>query len=262
MKKIQYIIISALALLSSCSRSADQMLEWTFRAPQTKASFSDDGRFSWNAGDKISVWNETSGSFVSFTTAAGKGVFRATAPADAHFSQWAYFPESIAKGPEKIHVDAGTLPMCAKIDEGSNLLYFKHAGALVTIRLINIPEEAASFVLGSASTGFAGDFSLTDGVWLPGGTAGSVTIPLSDENFSLTLAVPVGEYSLEYSVKDASGLDILKRRTEGDFNFQRAYSYSFPLENMDFENSFVIDGNIPIESVLITPDTENWTGLE
>ena len=251
-----------MVLLPSCSRSTDQMVEWTFKAPATKAAFSDSGEFSWDAGDKISVWDATSESFVSFTTAAGKGIFRATAPADAHFSQWAYFPESIAEGLGSINVEAGTIPMCASIEEGSDLLHFKHAGALVTIRIINIPQEASSFVLSSESTAFSGRFSLTDGVWAAGGAGGSMSFPLTDESFQLSIAVPVGEYSLEYCVKNSSGSDILRRKTEGDFNFLRAYSYVFPLENMDVQNSYVIDASIPVESVLITPDSDNWIGLE
>ena len=251
-----------MVLLPSCSRSTDQMVEWTFKAPATKAAFSDAGKFSWDAGDKISVWDATSESFVSFTTAAGKGIFRATAPADAHFSQWAYFPGSIAKGLGSINFEAGTIPMCASIEEGSDLLHFKHAGALVTIRIINIPQEASSFVLSSESTAFSGNFSLTDGVWTAGGAGGSVSFPLTDESFQLMIAVPVGEYSLEYRIKDASDTDILRRKTDGNFNFLRAYSYVFPLENMDVENSFIIDASIPVESVVITPDTQNWTGLE
>lgn len=261
MKKIIYIVSVAMVLLPSCSRSTDQMVEWTFKAPATKAAFSDSGEFSWDAGDKISVWDATSESFVSFTTAAGKGIFRATAPADAHFSQWAYFPGSMAAGLESINIEEGTIPMCARIEDGSNLLHFKHAGALVTIRIINIPEEASSFVLSSESTAFSGSFSLTEGVWTAGGS-GSVTFPLTEDSFLLRLAVPVGEYSLEYCVKNSSGSDILRRKTEGDFNFLRAYSYVFPLENMDIQNSYVIDASIPVESVLITPDSENWIGLE
>jgi len=262
MKKIHYTVIAALALLSSCSRNADQMVEWTFNAPATKASFSEAGEFSWNAGDRISVWNATSASFVSFTTVTGKGIFRATAPADAHFSQWAYFPESIAKGLETIHIENGTVPMCAKIEEGSDVLHFRHAGALVTIRLKNVPEEAASFVIGSGSTAFTGDFTLTDGVWNVSGNSGSVVMPISAGDFAFSTAVPAGEYSLWYSLKDASGVDIFKRETDVDFNFQRGYSYSFPLENLDSDNSLDINGRIPIESIVITSDTDNWNGLE
>ena len=97
MKKLTYIVIAAASLMAlvSCHRetAGSNLVEWIFEAPATKAVLDRDGKFSWEASDRIGVWNATASSFVSFTTVTGSGKFRAMAPADAHFAGAAYYPE-------------------------------------------------------------------------------------------------------------------------------------------------------------------------
>lgn len=262
MKKLTYIVIAAASLiaLSSCKKetAGGKMLEWEFFAPATKAVFDRGGKFSWEASDRIAVWNATASSFVSFTTVTGSGKFRGTAPADAHFEGAAFYPESIAKGPAQVTVTGQVKPMCAVLEEGSNILHFKHIGALVTINVINLVPEAKELVVSSGATALCGDVTLSDGVWLSGGTPNEVRISLAGESsVSATIPVPVGRYALSYVVEDAEHQELLRKETDGEFDFARATLYRFPTANMEpasVEQTITAE----IEAFEIEDDSATW----
>lgn len=262
MKKLQYIVIAAASLMAlvSCHRetSGDKLVEWVFEAPATKAVLDRDGKFSWEASDRIAVWNATASSFVPFTTVTGSGKFRGTAPADAHFEGAAYYPEGIAKGPSKVSLGGEAMPMCAILEEGSNVLHFKHIGAFVSISVINLAPEAESLVIFSDATALSGDVTLSDGVWMKGGTPDELRIPVGGESaVQQVIPVPVGSYSLTYVIENAAHEELLRRETSGDWNFARATLYRFPVANME-PGSVEQTITAEIESFVIEDVSETW----
>lgn len=262
MKKLQYIVIAAASLMAlvSCHRetSGDKLVEWVFEAPATKAVLDRDGKFSWEASDRIAVWNATASSFVPFTTVTGSGKFRGTAPADAHFEGAAYYPEGIAKGPSKVSLGGEAMPMCAILEEGSNVLHFKHIGAFVSISVINLAPEAESLVIFSDATALSGDVTLSDGVWMKGGTPDDLRIPVGGESaVQQVIPVPVGSYSLTYVIENAAHEELLRRETSGDWNFARATLYRFPVANME-PGSVEQTITAEIESYVIEDNSATW----
>lgn len=262
MKKLQYIVIAAASLMAlvSCHRetSGDKLVEWVFEVPATKAVLDRDGKFSWEASDHIGVWNAASSSFVSFTTVTGSGKFRAMAPADARFEGAAYYPEGIAKGPSKVSLGGEAMPMCAILEEGSNVLHFKHIGAFVSISVINLAPEAESLVIFSDATALSGDVTLSDGVWMKGGTPDDLRIPVGGESaVQQVIPVPVGSYSLTYVIENAAHEELLRRETSGDWNFARATLYRFPVANME-PGSVEQTITAEIESSVIVDDSAIW----
>ncbi len=262
MKKLQYIVIAAASLMAlvSCHRetSGDKLVEWVFEAPATKAVLDRDGKFSWEASDRIAVWNATASSFVPFTTVTGSGKFRGTAPADAHFEGAAYYPEGIAKGPSKVSLGGEAMPMCAILEEGSNVLHFKHIGAFVSISVINLAPEAESLVIFSDATALSGDVTLSDGVWMKGGTPDELRIPVGGESaVQQVIPVPVGSYSLTYVIENAAHQELLRRETSGDWNFARATLYRFPVANME-QGSVEQTITAEIESFVINDSSSTW----
>ena len=262
MKKLQYIVIAAASLMAlvSCHRetSGDKLVEWVFEAPATKAVLDRVGKFSWEASDHIGVWNAASSSFVSFTTVTGSGKFRAMAPADARFEGAAYYPEGIAKGPSKVSLGGEAMPMCAILEEGSNVLHFKHIGAFVSISVINLAPEAESLVIFSDATALSGDVTLSDGVWMKGGTPDYLRIPVGGESaVQQVIPVPVGSYSLTYVIENAAHEELLRRETSGDWDFGRAILYRFPVANMEpsaVEQSLATD----LEAFDVEDDSATW----
>ena len=263
--KIKYIIniLLSLAALSACSRESEpaapsrELVEWIFNAPATKASFDSKGRFSWEVGDVIAVWNESNGSFVNFTTATEKGIFYAKAPADARFTGSAFYPVSIAVSPSEVKLSGESRLMRAAVEEESNMLSFKHICAYVSISLRNIQEENAKLQIVSDSTLFSGNFTLEEGVWTPTGSAGSLEFAVEGNAIQVTVPVPVGTYPLSYRILDADGAVVFQRSTDGDFNFGRAFAYSFPAENLApaTDPSLL---TVDLEGIDIEEDNDNW----
>ena len=150
MKRLLLTLSLCLPVVLSCNKEPDSvpLREWTFEAPATRAALSGTGAFSWNRNDRIAVWDETSSSFVSFTTSSGSGRFSATAPENAHFSTIAYYPAGIASGvgvislPDAYSLDDLTggagIPMAAEVEDGSQILHFKHLTAYLTIPVSNL----------------------------------------------------------------------------------------------------------------------------
>lgn len=262
MKKTYIYMILALAVLTACEKgrdvitTAEELVDWTFEAPATKASFDAQGKFSWEVGDLIAVWNATAGAFVEFRTVTGSGLFYAKAPADAQFTGAAYYPRSIAaEGGVSLSGEAN--PLCAILEQGSNVLHFKHIGAYISIDLRGIPAEAARVVVASESTAFRGDFALTDGVWNASGAAGKVEFPVAGADMQLTLPVPVGSYTVSYRLEEDGGNILLERTTDGDFTFERAHRYAFPAENLE-PTSELFEITVELEDFDLDDDDDYW----
>lgn len=263
MKKTYYICMTlALAAMTACQQGREELtpsedlVEWTFEAPATKAGFDAAGKFSWEAGDRIALWDETSGAFVHFTTVTGSGLFYAKAPSDANFSGTAYYPTEIASV-SGVVLSGEAHPLCAILEPGSNILHFKHIGAYLSLDVKNIPAEAVKLVVASESTAFRGTFPLTEGVWSADGTAGQVDFPVSGADMQLTLPVPVGSYTVSYRLENAGGEPLFTCSTDGDFSFERAHSYSFPVHNFNPAPS-LSEITVELEDFEIDADGDYW----
>lgn len=228
-------------------------------ASSTKASFDDAGRFSWNPGDDTAVWDSNGSSFVTFTTPVGSGRFYALTPQEAVFEGEAFHPASIAKAPGTVSLSGAEIPMRATVSRGSNLLSFKHLGALVRVHLKNIPSDAVSLVLSATGTSLTGDFALDGGQWTQNGASGEIVLPLNPSEsttVSALFAVPAGTYTLGYTLLAAGGA-VLTRTTDGEVSFGRAYLYSFPPENVE-PGGIVVEASVPLESLSIETDDSHW----
>ena len=180
----------------------------------------------------------------------------AKAPADAQFTGAAYYPRSIAaEGGVSLSGEAN--PLCAILEQGSNVLHFKHIGAYISIDLRGIPAEAARVVVASESTAFRGDFALTDGVWNASGAAGKVEFPVAGADMQLTLPVPVGSYTVSYRLEEDGGNILLERTTDGDFTFERAHRYAFPAENLE-PTSELFEITVELEDFDLDDDDDYW----
>ena len=268
LRTLSYIAI--LLVAGACAQHEPAMREWTFEAAYTKAAVSGDGAFSWSKGDGIAVWNSQNGGFVTFTSATGKGKFRAVAPANAHFTDAAYYPSGIAASTGTVtlpssyaspEASAAGFPMFAQVEENTELLSFKHLGALVELTLTNVPEGAIALVLSSPAVSLSGDFGISGSPAEIQATSGNgavrVTFPATagGESITITVPVPVGSYPLSIALESPSNTLFSLVGSE-NINFLRAHLY---------KPAPIMAGDIPavpfdadIVSFNLEGDDENW----
>lgn len=269
MKRI-YILFGIVLTAFSCNKDTkQQLIEWVFEAPTTKANLSADGSFSWTPGDQINLWDAAGSSFVTFTTASGSGRFSAQAPASAHFSGAAFYPATIATTNSSVTLPASYsttalstgagMPMYAQVSEGSNLLHFKHLGAYLTVQLNQVPASMDQIRISSPTVSLSGVFPLTEisGYKVLQATDGSGDILVSFphtgvQNIVLTIPVPVGEYSIRYSAGSAGNPDVLQKYTDA-IVFQRAHLYK--LSPAAHESAFT---PLTCEAFQLNDDNNNW----
>lgn len=274
MKRIVFICAVA-ALAFSCSKgqlNTPRMVEWAFETDYTKASIDDSGAFQWKQGDRIDVWDAASASFVPFTTIAGKGRFVAMAPDNASFSGAAFYPSGIGGSVSSISLPASyatpeeataSFPMYATVNQGDNLLHFKHLGATVAITVTGVQPELTRLELRSATTALSGNFDLAEEAGnkvirqKSGESAAVVHFSLAQEGtVSVTLPVPVGTYPISICLGNDSNHALLVVSSSGNMTFERAHRYK--LKAFDYMTErFAFEENA-LENLSLEDDSVNW----
>lgn len=273
--KWSVIIMAGAVLAISCgkavkaSQSADDLVEWTFVAPATKASLSADGAFSWSPGDEIAVWNATESSYVTFRTGTGNGRFSATAPASANFTTGAYYPSAIVSGggvtiPSSYTVadlsSGAGMPMFAAVEDDSNLLEFRHVCAYLTVQARSLGNSIDRITVGSSTVSLSGVFVPADA---GGGkreirsASGSEVVsigftPSDNQDISFTIPVPVGEYSITIEAGNEDVSDVLSAET-APVNFLRGHLYT-----LSAIGESVFSVTFTTEPYGLEPDSNNW----
>ena len=121
--------------------------------PETKTSFSDEGSFSWEAGDALSV-ADGSGTFSTFTLKEGAGTSKARfsgtytdgtpgeiafSPAGSHSLTQFVLPSSYTW-----QEGCSNAPMLGR--RGSAGYTFRHLGGVMRFTFTNIPADARRFI--------------------------------------------------------------------------------------------------------------------
>lgn len=237
MKKYIYVIAALIAAVSCSKSSPVTMREYTFETVYTRAHLSGEGVFSWDKNDRIAVWNGTAGAFVNFTSVAGKGIFSAMAPSDAHFTGSAFYPAGIQVSNSELNLPGSyaspeescrAFPMLAAVSDGSRNLSFRHLGAIATFTFIRFSREADRVQISSPGKKLSGAFQLATGsssaeeVQVSDGS-GSIEVAFTPGESTLTVSVPLPTGSYPLTVKLLKGSEtLLEVPGTESLNFQRA----------------------------------------
>lgn len=135
----------------------------------SKASVDDDGICSWNENDEIAVYDAISGSFITFTSPYGDGVFSFVGVPDTEYDfTHAFYPASVAKSIQAIELPAeytlnqgkagSQFPMLGTIN--GDKLSFSHLAALLKYTIAGIPPTADRIVVSSQEASLSGEFPL------------------------------------------------------------------------------------------------------
>lgn len=209
------------------------LLRASLEAP-VRVSFSDDGLFSWSAGDRVAVL--TDAGIRTFTLESGAGASEAAFSGDVSGVKEAV----CAVSPATALKDAATvvLPSEYTYEKGrtnalmyassvdlSKITSFRHLGGLLKIVYEKIPAGADALVL-SAGARVTGEFAIRDGrIEAESGssrvtvrfTAGSAPdafyIPVPTGSFTFSVALQQGGRTIEGTERATSGAKTIGRRT-------------------------------------------------
>lgn len=244
MKKLSFILfVAATILAAACSKEVsidetssietpseiivpEETVTYTFTVDaNAKSSLTNDGVFSWVAGDHIAIYNSATSSYVTFnvTFVDGSGNATITAAA-AKGAVWtnAIYPAERATGAGNgvdyaVQTVSGPI-LVSKVD--GQTLSFKYLGAVANIQVNSVPDTPATLtftananVFGSRTFSWSGDNPVLGGE----GTQDSITVPFT----SGTISVPIPQVSYEgftITVDNAAGRHLYKKTTANIFD--------------------------------------------
>lgn len=179
MRHYCYIMIFFSFLFASCAKEEKENpipkegVVYTLTgvlSDRTKALISDEGAFSWAAGDAVSVLDAISNEICTFSSEAGDGNFTFTGEPgrDYNFTK-AWYPASMASQPEVISYpamwnyedicQARNFPMAATVSDG--VMCFYHLGGLLKLTINEVPIDATALQLSSDDVSLSGEFGIT-----------------------------------------------------------------------------------------------------
>ncbi len=270
MKKIYLITLALLAL--SCNREElndynnavlfhnASIIAVMENDDETRSLVDSDGKFTWEKGDKISVWS-TSGTFTEFVLSDGaegndEARFSGNISDGAEMAGYAVYPSSLSHkysdGNLTLHLpseygdflteyspntnaitiaDAGDTEAG---DNGTRIFKFRHLAGVLRLSLENVPAGAAQVVF-TANVGITGDFTVnpagTDpviGTTETNASNNSVTIkfkPLEStgwDTMQFFCPLPVGEYDgFTFDLLDKDGNQLWSRSVSQKNNILR-----------------------------------------
>ncbi len=209
---------AAAAVFAGCNREfdapvpGDGFLRATIETP-SRVSFTDEGVFSWQAGDAIAV--STNAGFKTFTLQSGEGAASGVFDGDlggVTAATVAVYPAAVAKDDATVTLPAeyawaegqsNAVMFCDKVSL-TEVNSFKHLGGILKIAYAGIPADADALVL-KAEAKITGDFTIADGVIAAGAGTDEVkvTFAAGSNPAAFYIPVPTGEYKFSVELQKA-----------------------------------------------------------
>lgn len=250
MKKIVYAIAALALIFTGCAKELDNSTKDNFSKVRlhvkvadqlTKVSADNDGRYHWQAGDKITVFNDAENSFEFSTEKGGSDIdFGTYDPTwTGNLGDYAMYPASddhVVVGnaisfrlPDSFAwADNSTnMPMLGKIS--GDVATFKAVGGVLKLVCYNIPAGAAKLWFVSSSSRITGDFDIDDATL---SNPVIETEAASDDVLEITFAysankvfyipLPTGEINgFEVQFLDSSDSELFSKSTDASFTVGR-----------------------------------------
>ena len=251
MKKSTLAIAAVAFILTGCGQELEFVpvnpttnesnivtLKANYSEPETKLSIDGYKAFAWQAGDVVSVLDNTGAPNEFTTTGSGtsvdfKGALSGT------LGKYAMYPASdghIADGDEVIFnlpteltwsADATNMPMLGKISAGVGT--FKAVGGVLKLICYNIPTGASYMWFVSSNSKITGDFTIADAsVESPVITTSSASDDILQINFAYSankvfyIPLPTGEIDgFTVQFYDSSDNELFSKTTAANFTVSR-----------------------------------------
>lgn len=181
MKKIVYSIAALALILTSCAKELENLTKENFSVVRlhvtvvdnlTKVSTDNDGRYHWQAGDEITVFNNAGTPFTFTTEDGGSDVDFGATSWSGNLGKYAMYPASddyLVDGneirfnlPSVINwVDNATnMPMLGKIT--GEEAKFKAVGGVLKLSIVGIPATANKLSFSATTKKITGGFVISD----------------------------------------------------------------------------------------------------
>lgn len=214
----------------------------------TKVAADNSGKFSWQAGDAITVLNTEEGKAFNLTTAtAGATAAFTTDKFEGTLSEIAYYPASTSHKTDKFFLeptftwkDGETfMPMIGTVNTSTKKVSFKTAGAVIKLVCYNVADNARKLVVSSDTKKLSGEFTPSSGAIVAaamGASDNTITINFAAGHPSTMvfyIPVPTGELGkLSFVVKDDSDANVSNvQTTNGNITMVRQHMVAAPAMN-------------------------------
>ena len=265
MKKTIFAIAALALLFTGCAKEYNETFapgdKLVIRAEVndalTKVAADNSGKFSWQAGDAITVLN-TGGTAFNLTTATeGAAAAFTTDSFEGTLSTEAFYPASTSHKSGKFFLeptftwkDGETfMPMIGTVTPSTKKVSFKTAGAVIKLVCYNVADNARKLVVSSDTKKLSGEFTPSSGAIVAaamGASDSTITINFAAGHPSTMvfyIPVPTGELGkLSFVVKDDSDANVSNvQTTKSDINMVRQHMVAAPAMNC---------GNVPADAEL------------
>lgn len=182
MKKIVYAIAALALIFTGCAKELDNSTKDNFSKVRlhvkvadqlTKVSADNDGRYHWQAGDEITVFNHIDKPFTFSTEQGGSEVNFGATSWSGNLGKYAMYPASddhfvdvdeiLFNLPSSYSWSANTtnMPMLGKINE--DVATFKAVGGVLKLVCYNVPADAVMMEFSATNKQISGDFEIANG---------------------------------------------------------------------------------------------------
>ena len=258
MKKSLYAIAALALVLLGCSKKefnetfapGDKLvIRAEVNDALTKVAADNSGKFSWQAGDAITVLNTEDGKAFNLTTAtAGAEAAFTTDKFEGTLYTEAFYPASTSHKKGKFFLEPTFtwkegetfMPMIGTVTPSTKKVSFKTAGAVIKLVCYNVADNARKLVVSSDSKKLSGLFD-PDGspaaiVTAPKGADNTITITFAaghPTTMVFYIPVPTGNLGkLSFVMKDGSDADVSSvQATKGSIEMTRAHIVAAPALN-------------------------------
>lgn len=257
MKKTIFAIAALALLFTGCTKEFNQTYApgdvVTVRAQvndtYTKVAADNAGTFSWQAGDKITILND-SGTPYEFTTSTGMSDAPFTCTTfEGSLSTEAFYPASANHESGKFYLEPEfawkdgetNMPMIGVVNTGTKAVSFKTTGAAIKLVCYNVADEARKLVVSSDTKKLSGQFTpsgdpLAIATADKGASDNTITITFAaghPTNMVFYVPVPTGDLGkLSFVMKDGSDADVSNvQETKGSIEMTRAHIVAAPALN-------------------------------
>ncbi len=248
MKKIVYAIAALALIFTGCAKELENSTKDNFSKVRlhvkvadqmTKVSADNDGRYHWQAGDEITVFNDNEDPFTFSTEQGGSDVDFGATSWSGNLGKYAMYPASddhVVSGNEIVFnlpssfvwaENSTNMPMLGKIS--GDVATFKAVGGVLKLVCYNIPAGAAKLWFVSSSSKITGDFEIADAsIANPVIASESATDDVLEITFAYSankvfyIPLPSGEIDgFEVYFYDSSDTELFSKTTDASFTVGR-----------------------------------------
>lgn len=228
----------------------------------TKVAADNSGKFSWQAGDAITVLNTEDGKAFNLTTAtAGAEAAFTTDKFEGTLYTEAFYPASTSHKKGKFFLEPTFtwkegetfMPMIGTVNTSTKKVSFKTAGAVIKLVCYNVADNARKLVVSSDTKKLSGEFTPDSGAIVAvdkGASDNTITINFAAGHPSTMvfyIPVPTDDLGkLSFVVKDDSDANVSNvQTTKGNIKMERQHMVAAPAMNC---------GDVPAADATLTND--------